>query len=56
MLFRSLQQASHKLAEAIYKDAQAQQQAEAPNGNAAAGGGDDGAVDADYEVVEDDKK
>ncbi len=52
----TLQQASHKLAEAIYKDAQAQQQAEAPNGNAAAGGGDDGAVDADYEVVEDDKK
>ena len=58
----TLQQASHKLAEEMYKEAQAQQaQAEgagAPPPEGAAGqpqgGGDDGAVDADFEVVDDD--
>jgi len=60
----ALQQASHKLAEEMYKEAQAQQaQAEGagappPEGDAGQpqGGGDDGAVDADFEVVDDDKK
>tara|TARA_B100000676_G_scaffold118447_1_gene118010 strand:- start:563 stop:2494 length:1932 start_codon:yes stop_codon:yes gene_type:complete len=60
----TLQQASHKLAEEMYKEAQAQQaQAEGagappPEGDAGQpqGGGDDGAVDADFEVVDDDKK
>ena len=54
----ALQQASHKLAEEIYKDAQAQQTQEAPEGAASQpqGGGDSGAVDADFKVVDDDKK
>ena len=60
----TLQQASHKLAEEMYKEAQAQQaQAEGagappPEGDTGRpqGGGDDGAVDADFEVVDDDKK
>jgi molecular chaperone DnaK len=54
----TLQQASHKLAEAIYKDAQAQQEGAGPEAGAPppSNGGDDSAVDADYEVVEDDKK
>jgi molecular chaperone DnaK len=57
----ALQQASHKLAEAMYKDARTQQ----PGGEEAAGqavhgaaeekpgkkGGDDNVVDADYEEV-----
>jgi molecular chaperone DnaK len=57
----ALQQASHKLAEEMYKDAQAQQGAEggpAPEGDAGQpqGGADEGAVDADFEVVDDEKK
>ena len=56
----ALQQASHKLAEEMYKDAQAQQaQGEpAPEGTAGQpqGGGDTGPVDADFKVVDDDKK
>ena len=55
----ALQQASHKLAEAVYKDAQAQQAATDPGAGQAppaGGGGDEGAVDADYEVVNDDDK
>ena len=57
----ALQQASHKLAEEMYKDAQAQQGAEggpAPEGDAGQpqGGADEGAVDADFEVVDDKKK
>ena len=57
----ALQQASHKLAEEMYKDAQAQQGAEggpAPEGDASQpqGGADEGAVDADFEVVDDEKK
>ncbi|MBT7547501.1 MAG: molecular chaperone DnaK, partial [Gemmatimonadetes bacterium] len=57
----ALQQASHKLAEEMYKDAQAQQGAEggpAPEGDAGQpqGSADEGAVDADFEVVDDKKK
>ncbi|MBD3403054.1 molecular chaperone DnaK, partial [candidate division GN15 bacterium] len=61
----ALMQVSHKLAEEMYKQAQAQQESagaagggEQPQGEAQSGeGGDgDGAVDADYEVVDDDKK
>ena len=58
----ALQQASHKLAEEMYKDAQAQQaQAEGaptPEGDPGQpqGDADSGAVDADFEVVDEDKK
>ena len=56
----ALQQASHKLAEEMYKDAQAEQaQGEpAPEGTAGQpqGGGDTEPVDADFKVVDDDKK
>ena len=57
----ALQQASHKLAEEMYKEAQAQQGPEggpAPEGDAdqPQGGADEGAVDADFEVVDDEKK
>ncbi len=56
----ALQQASHKLAEEMYKDAQAQQaQGEpAPEGPASQpqGGGDTEPVDADFKVVDEDKK
>ncbi len=58
----ALQQASHKLAEEMYKEAQAEQaqgQTDAgPESNAdqPQGGGDSGPVDADFEVVDDDKK
>jgi len=60
----ALMAASHKLAEEMYKQAAAQQQAGAggPAGDAGAAAGDapdedkkDGAVDADFEVVDDDK-
>jgi len=63
-----LVQASHKIAEEMYKAAQAQEQqagaeGAAPGGEqggqADSGGGDDsgeGTVDADFEVVDDDKK
>ena len=57
-----LQKASHKLAEEMYKEAQAQQGAEqgdpASQGDAGQpqGGADEGAVDADFEVVDEDKK
>ena len=52
----ALQQASYKLAEIAYSDAQAAQAAQQggaaqPNSN----GGDDDVVDADYEVVDEDK-
>ena len=43
-----LMQASHKLAEAIYQNAQAQQQSTAATG----GNGTDGAASSDDEVVE----
>ncbi len=60
-----LMQASHKLAEQMYKEAEAagaQQSAGAGGhdtgqpGESPETGDDDGAVDADYEVVDDDKK
>jgi len=62
-----LMQASHKLAEEMYKQAQQAQEAagaqadgaaEQPAGEAGTGtsGDTDGAVDADFEVVDDDKK
>ena len=63
-----LMQASHKLAEELYKQASAEQQAagqpgaegagpqEEPAQEQAAESADDGAVDADFEVVDDDKK
>jgi molecular chaperone DnaK len=55
-----LEQASHKLAEEMYKQAQAggdagPQAGPAPDAGATAEG-TDGAVDADFEVVDDDKK
>jgi len=63
----NLTKASHKLAEEMYKQAQAQQaSAETASGGDRAGTGEagdsddakkgDGAVDADFEVVDDDKK
>ena len=59
----TLSQASHKLAEEMYKATQDQQQQAAPGeGEQQATGGvgdqadNDGAVDADFEVVDDDKK
>ena len=48
-----LQEAGHKLAEIVYSDANAQ--ASNPAGGAQASGSDDDVVDADYEVVDDDK-
>ncbi len=58
-----LMQASHKLAEEMYKQSQAEQAASGqPGGGGEAGAGgsqeskDEGAVDADYEVVDEDKK
>ncbi len=55
----TLQQASHKVAEEMYKDAQAQQAQGGPAPEGAGqpqGGGDAGVVDADFKVVDDDKK
>ena len=56
----ALQQASHKLAEEMYKDAQAEQAQGEPAPEGTAGqpqeGGDSEPVDADYKVVDDDKK
>ncbi|MBU1319841.1 MAG: molecular chaperone DnaK [candidate division Zixibacteria bacterium] len=57
-----LMQASHKLAEELYKQASAEQQAGAGPEDAAQGApkqdesAGDGAVDADFEVVDEDKK
>ena len=59
----ALQKASHKLAEEMYKEAQAQQGAEQGDpgsqgdaGQPPQGSADEGAVDADFEVVDEDKK
>ena len=56
----ALQQASHKLAEEMYKDTQAEQAQGEPAPEGAAGqpqGGEDSEpVDADFKVVDDDKK
>ena len=51
----ALQQASYKLAEIAYSDAQAAQAAQQGGAQQAANGGDDDVVDADYEVVDEDK-
>ncbi len=57
-----LEQASHSFAERIYKEASAQQQAQQPGGGpesapgGGAGGQGENVYDADYEVVDDDKK
>ena len=58
-----LMQASHKLAEAMYQEAQAQEQAQPGSTDRDSSGEEpkadeskDGAVDADFEVVDDDKK
>ncbi|MDE2812537.1 MAG: molecular chaperone DnaK, partial [Gemmatimonadota bacterium] len=56
----ALQQASHKLAEEMYKDTQAQQAQGEPAPEGAAGqpqgGGDSEPVDADFKVVDENKK
>ncbi|MGO8684361.1 MAG: molecular chaperone DnaK [Thermoleophilia bacterium] len=49
-----LMQASHKLAEAVYQ--QAQQQQAQPQGDGAAGQQDENVEDADYEVIDEDEK
>jgi len=52
-----LEQASHKLAEVLYQDAQQQAaEGEPPPAGGDGDTGDDGPVDADFEVVDDDKK
>lgn len=54
-----LQEAGHKLAEIVYSDANSQggnAQAGAQGGTTSNSGSDDDVVDADYEVVDDDKK
>ena len=56
----ALNQASHKLAEQMYKKVAEEQAAKAGESgaqeSAKAAGGEEGAVDADFEVVDDDKK
>jgi molecular chaperone DnaK len=52
----ALQEASHKLAEAVYAQATAEQAASQPSGNGGAAPGEDEVVeDADYEVVDEGK-
>jgi len=55
----NLQKSSHKVAEAMYQTAGAQQtqgggpsQEESPKGDSGKGGGDDDVIDAEYEVKE----
>jgi len=50
----ALQEASHKLAEAVYAQATAQQQA-SPGGNGTASGDDEVVEDADYEVIDEEE-
>ena len=52
----ALAQASHKLAEAMYAQAQQEAGGEAAAGEDAAAGGDDDVVDAEFEEVDDEKK
>ena len=49
---KKLQDAAHKLAQVVYSNTQAE--TSQPSGSGASNGGDD-VVDADYEVVDDDK-
>jgi molecular chaperone DnaK len=52
----ALQEASQKLAEAVYAQASAQQSASATGGNGTEGGSDDEVVeDADYEVIDEEE-
>ncbi|MBA2568341.1 MAG: molecular chaperone DnaK [Actinobacteria bacterium] len=52
----ALQEASHKLAEAVYAQATAQQQQQASTGDNGAGSADDEVVeDADYEVIDEEE-
>ena len=52
----ALQEASHKLAEAVYAAASAQAQATAPTGDGSAAASDDEVVEeADYEVIDEDE-
>ncbi|HEV3479080.1 MAG TPA: Hsp70 family protein, partial [Gaiellaceae bacterium] len=52
----ALQEASQKLAEAVYAQATAQQAASAPGGDGAPGGSDDEVVEeADYEVIDEEE-
>ena len=50
----ALQEASHKLAEAVYAQATAQQQA-SPGGNGTASADDEVVEDADYEVIDEEE-
>jgi len=50
----ALMQASHKLAEAVYQQAQQQQQQAGGDGSASASGDED-VEDADYEVIDEDE-
>ena len=53
---QALQEASHKLAEAVYASASAQQQSSAASGDGAAADSDDEVVEeADYEVIDEDE-
>jgi molecular chaperone DnaK len=52
----SLQEASHKLAEAVYAQAAAQAQASTPSTEGDQAGSEEDVEEADYEVVEDDEK
>jgi molecular chaperone DnaK len=51
----ALQEASHKLAEAVYAAASAQAQSSAPTGDGAETSDDEVVEEADYEVIEDDE-
>jgi molecular chaperone DnaK len=53
----ALQEAAHKLAEAVYAQATAQAQASGGSGGDGPAGADDEVVEeADYEVIDDDEK
>src|SRR5438105_1860860 len=53
---QALEEASHKLAEAVYAKATAAQQASAPGGDGAAASDDEVVEEADYEVVDEEAK
>ena len=52
----TLMQASHKLAEAVYQQAQQQSQASSDGASGAQGGGDENVEEGDYEVIDDDEQ
>ena len=51
----ALQEASHKLAEAVYANASAQQQSAAAGGGNGASSDDEVVEEADYEVIDEDE-